>query len=441
MNLIENIRQAFNSLFINRKRSFLTMLGIIIGLSAVVTIVSIGNTASFIIEEFFTSLFGGNLIYVDVDYNSQRPDYAYTLEERKYILSNAPDCIIGEYYEFVPFSGEFETEYDNSLANVIGLSSVGEKVKNIRLKEGRFISEEDCIQSKNVIVISDITAENCFGYSENIIGKTVSFNGAFNLGVKKYTMNNEFVIVGVYEYIDTTGKLSKVSDKKKFTTEAYCPYEVELKSFPFIDSERSVWNLTYVVDEKGNMPKAKEYLENIAASRFFGDDGYGFYVQTLDDFGLKDINIIVTIVTGVFVMIAAISLLVGGIGLMNTMLVSVTERTREIGIRKALGAKKKMIRAQFLAESAVICLVACAIGIFCGYFIGLIIESNLDFLISKIPNDTFKYFLINTELHITPSKSAVIVSTAFSLAVGLIFGYYPANKAAKMQPVDALRYE
>ena len=126
---------------------------------------------------------------------------------------------------------------------------------------------------------------------------------------------------------------------------------------------------------------------------------------------------------------------------MNTMLVSVTERTKEIGIKKALGARNSSIRAQFLFESAMICLIACAVGVFFGMFFGMILESNLDRLFDLISNDTFRYFLKNAEIHVTPSVNAIVVSTLFSLAVGIIFGLYPANKGAKMQPVEALRYE
>lgn len=458
MTLIENVRQAFGALLLNKKRSVLTMIGIVIGISAVITIVSIGNTLTGIFENFISQMFGGNMIQVLSVSNdsSEVPNDHYFFNNDDYdkFMDNAPECIAGLLMQDIFYSGRFSVDNECfSNSRLMGVSEVYSLSKNLRIKEGRFITHDDCKKQKAVVVISDVTAENCFGTSENVIGKTIPFlseNGISTLlEMPAAPMYAELTVIGVYEYVDTQGTLKHVSDSRLFSSDSFCPYTYSttfLETYIPDISEYSSPVLVVIAKSKHDLPAAEAYIAEFMHERekekFDGDEYYRTdSFSLMGDESMKQIEITVGIITGVFVLIAAISLLVGGIGLMNTMLVSVTERTKEIGIKKALGAKKSAIRVQFLTESAVLCLTACLIGIIFGAFIGMIIESNLDTFINKIPNPMFRYFLLNTEIHITPSTGAIVISTIFSLAVGLIFGYYPANKGAKMQPVDALRYE
>ena len=223
----------------------------------------------------------------------------------------------------------------------------------------------------------------------------------------------------------------------------YVPYSYLLDTDLYEDYSYSSNSYEFVVRDNKSKPAAISYVTSYLENRKNDIGQYFFEISDYAEEDGKEVKNVVLVFTVVFVLISSVSLIVGGIGLMNTMLVSVTERTKEIGIKKALGAKNREIRIQFLTESAVICLAACAIGIILAFFIGLLIETRIDTVIEKVEklSSGLAYFLKNQTIHFTPSVRSIVISTLFSLAVGLIFGSYPANKGAKMQPVDALRYE
>lgn len=465
MMLIDNIRQAYNSLLINKKRSVLTMVGIIIGLSSVLFITSIGDTITSVLDSFLVqNIFGGVNVTLFSGYSEEdgfsKPigGYSFNRDEIYDFIDSTDDLILDiGYSSFSLGTGDICNDFgEKSKVSVTPVSSAYEITNKIRILAGRFISRDECRNGKPVAVISDIAAEKCFGSAEEAVGKTIDISvadasnnyapetEAEGNAEKKFT-NVKFVIVGVYQYIDGADMMSyMMSGSSEKSTPLYSPYSYagsELDSN--ISKARNpdkMFILEFIVKDSKSSYEAQKLIADFAESKYGSNPNYNYFIDNSETY-MKKVRSTIKMVTYAFSIIGAISLLVGGIGLMNTMLVSVTERTKEIGIKKALGAKNSAIRLQFLTESAFLCLASCGIGILFGFFFGMLIETNLDKLIALVPNEGIRYFLENTTIHVTPSLSSIIFSSLFSIVVGVVFGYYPANKGAKMQPVDALRYE
>lgn len=394
MKLSKSFTMAIHSIINNKVRSLLTMLGIIIGIAAVIILVSVMNGLTTEITNVFAE-FGTTSLNTTVN---PRGNKEVTPEEMYEFCNSNPDLYSGVSPK-VSVSGQFKSTSSGDDTINVSASGVSEDyydIQKLELSFGRFISYIDCENVSDVAVIGSYQALEYFGTSSGAIGKTVRLNG------KPYT------VIGVLE--EEVNSTQSSSDNA-----VYIPYTTALKA-----NETNVVN-SYVVNAASDeiVDIAKSRLEAYLSEKIGDDDYYNVSsFQTIIDAMLE----MMSKVEMVLVAIAGISLLVGGIGIMNIMLVSVSERTREIGIRKSLGAKHKHIMSQFVMESGV---VSCIGGI-----IGIIIGASFSFLAGKALG-----------MNVSPSMGAVVLAFSVSVAIGVIFGLLPARKAARLNPIDALRNE
>jgi putative ABC transport system permease protein len=412
MFLLQNLREALESLASNKMRSGLTMLGIVIGVGAVIAMLSVGQGAQATISGSINSI-GSNLIFVipgntSTEITVRRP---LTLEDARALGDplNAPSVL-----QTAPMlsAGMLKLTAAGQTTNtsVNAVTATYDEVRNIQLSEGEFISDTNLTGRASVAVLGADTAEKLFGTSENLVGETVRISGQpfriIGIQVRKggSGFSNEDDIV----FVPLTTAMSRLVNRKGDT-----PNRVDMILAQAVSADA--------------VPQASEEIKQIIRLRHrteVGKDDFSIMTQ-------QDILSITSQIMGVLTIflggIAAISLLVGGIGIMNIMLVSVTERTREIGLRKALGARKRDILMQFLTESATLSLFGGIVGIMLGW--------GLATLVGQIAVATGNDF--------TPivSWDSVLLATLFSAGVGLFFGIYPSSRAANLQPVEALRYE
>lgn len=403
MNIMESFMSALQSVRANKMRSFLTMLGIIIGISSVITIVSIGQGGKQAIVGEFDNL-GTNLIRVSV--KSTNND----IEERDYFTMKDVDMIkakIPEVTSVVPASGDMgniKTEKEKKFAEIDGVTQDFTKLMNLDMKAGRFLNDRDVQGARNVIVIDEITAKKLFKTPENALGQKVKVTIKDN--------NSNLTIIGVSE--SSSGNMAAMFGDN-YPGTGYVPITISERVIP--DSK-----ITFFAVLLSDMTHSNEIATKIVHLLEQSHRNEGKYAAEEGFKELDMLNNVLNIFTMVIGAIAGISLIVGGIGVMNIMLVSVTERTREIGIRKALGAQNKDIMLQFLTESLILCLIGGIIGMTLGITLGFVVGKAI-----KIP------------LGISPM--VILIAFGFSSAVGIFFGLYPANKASKLDPIEALRYE
>ena len=390
----KSFKMAISSIINNKVRSLLTMLGIIIGISAVIILVSVMNGLQTEVSNVFSE-FGTTSLTTTI---TPRSTKTVTIEDLYEFTDKHPELYSGVTPN-VTVSGQLKTPDsgdDTITVRATGVSEDYYDIQKLELSFGRFISYVDCEAESNVAVIGSYQALYYFGSSSKAIGQVVRLNGT------------PYTVIGVLE--EESGSTQSSSDNAM-----YIPYTVALRANG--TSVISSFSVNAASDEA--VPEAKTKLERFLLDKI-GDDDY-FCVtsfQTIIDSMLEMMDKMEM----VLVAIAAISLLVGGIGIMNIMLVSVSERTREIGIRKSLGAKHKHIMMQFVMESGV---VSCIGGV-----IGIIIGVIFAFLSGKALG-----------MNVSPSPIAVVIAFGVSVAIGVIFGFLPARKAAKLNPIDALRNE
>lgn len=395
MNLLESFRIAIDGIWANKMRSGLTMLGIIIGITSVIAVNTLGEGGQqAIVKEI--EKFGASSFNVMVDWNSKEEykNTDLTIEDTEILTKASPfiEKMVPLNYGSVDIQGTKKSERTNIVATGADYLDIQ---SNIRLVKGRFISRDDDIEKRSVVVLDAQTAKALFK-NQNPVGKRVRM------------YNTSVVVIGVVQ-----------EDKFRFDMSqsgtAYIPirFQQTFMEEPYVSSFLGKASSKETVDQATQ--QTKNYL-----NRKHGHKDH-YMVRSLQQ-EVSQFNQMTDMLTLVFSVIAGISLFVGGIGVMNIMLVSVTERTREIGIRKALGAQRRDILIQFLIESVIVCLIGGAVGVLLGI--------GLAAIIAKFAN--LPPFL---------AWDSVFLAFGFSSAIGIFFGLYPANKAAKLDPIEALRYE
>jgi putative ABC transport system permease protein len=396
---------AFEALFLNKVRSFLTTLGIIIGVFSVIVMISLGQASQAYITDQVKGLGAGVLIITPGNPKNSAfggPGTSVktlTIDDAR-VLENIPGTLFVSPNTFIMSLMTFGR--NNAGATVIGTSPNYQQAGNLALAKGRFFTDQESRTGAKVIVLGSKLASDLF---KNSIVEP--------LNAKVKVDKQRYRVIGILEEKGTS--ISGAVDDR-----AYMPtvtFQQTLKS------GRDVVSILLKLKSDRMIPLAQEKVHNILRYRhgIRESEEDDFKIQTQAEL-LSTVNVITNVFTLLLAGIAAISLVVGGIGIMNIMLVSVTERTREIGVRKAVGAQRRDILIQFLIESATISLIGGILGMLLGLGVTKIVTqlANLPFIISPV---------------------AVIGAFAFSAGVGIFFGLYPANKASKLDPVDALRYE
>ena len=388
---LENLKLAFNSMFTNKMRTFLSLLGIVIGVGSVVTIMNLGESVKKSItdsmniggvDEVTVMPTGSNTVFSE--------EFAYTFQDN--VLG------VDSVSTFVSTNATLRNGQETKSAQVYGVTSTYFDSSSAELLYGEFFTRENNLQRDQVVVLGYDLAQDLFPGGD-AVGSYVSI---YRNQAKKYR------VVGVLD--DKSGAISNNTNNYAFIP--FNTFDQRLKSVKAVSQYTIKVKEGYSATDVAS--DVKSYLSSIASSN-------DYYVSSAQE--LVDMTESVTgYLTTFLAAIAAISLLVGGIGIMNIMLVTVVERTREIGVRKALGATPKTIRSQFLVEATVLSLFGGVIGIFFGVIVSYVVASAVGWTL---------YF----------SLWAIVMSLGFSSAVGIFFGWYPAAKASALDPIEALAYE
>ncbi len=417
MSFTQSFKLAIKSLRASKARAILTMLGIIIGVAAVIVIISLGNGLTGMVEQQVEKV-GINQIYA---YNWGFGGGALTLDSQEIydLVEERPDVFEGVTPWVNAGTGTRRDDEKYEKTNIYGVSEaffnpeLSATLDGGLLEKGRFLGYVDVLQRSNVCVIGAYLDKNAFG--GDALGQGIIVGGV------------PYTVIGVMK------QGGEVMEEGGGDDVVFIPYENALQ----LSGTRQVQLFQLTCTSRETSGLAKELLTELMLDFYgeqYSDNGQTFYIQTMAE-QVAMINSMMGVAMAVLVAIAAISLLVGGIGIMNIMLVSVTERTREIGIRKSLGAKRRDIRRQFVIEAGTTsaiggllgigfgCLMAMGIGAIMG---GMLVQSM------GVSGITF---------NAAPTFSAIAVSFGVSVGIGILFGYLPANKAAKLNPIDALRYD
>jgi len=394
MKLTQAVKMAFSAILSNKMRSFLTMLGIIIGVLSVTLLVGIVQGATDSVTAQLQGL-GGNKLMVSIT----SPKATYITLEDLTNLQNKDG--LGLIAPTIQGADKAKVDGKISAASISGVTDAAQIVDGITVVNGRFIQQSDNQNRLNVAVVGAKIAKDLFGHTD-VVGSSFTMLG------------RSFEIVGVLKEDGTTSMSSQDST-------VYIPISTASR----LMNQTSIRSFNAATISSGTVDQGKTALENFLGSKIKASsdnsEDKGYTIFNMGDI-LSAFDSIMGTMSLLLGGIASISLIVGGIGIMNIMLVSVTERTREIGIRKAIGAQHSDILIQFLIEAVSISIT--------GGLIGMLMGAGLLQVLSSI---------MDLQLHLSVSVSALALG--FSLAIGVIFGIYPANKAAKLKPIDALRYE
>lgn len=398
MSIIETFILALKNIVSSKMRTFLTMLGIIIGVCAVIIIIGLGNGMTEYMEDSFASM-GTNTLTVMVggrgSTRSISVDDMYKIveENQEYLDAVSPT---------VSMRGGIKVGTESYSGTSV--SGVGEDyfhIKGYEVSKGRGLTYMDIKERKNVCVVGNYVSEEYYG--GNPIGEVIKVGP------------NKFTIVGVLA--------QEVDEMEEGGTDdyVYVPYSLAAR----LSSMGTINNFTVTIQNEETATISKQIVEEALFDIFNDSDAYT--VISMSEI-LDIMNSMLNIVINVLAIIAGISLLVGGIGIMNIMLVSVTERTREIGIRKALGAKEGSILQQFVIEAATTSALGGIIGIGLGYIFSSIASSVIQ-------------AVLDAPLKVTPTAFSIMIAFSVSVGIGILFGFLPARKAARLNPIDALRYD
>jgi len=402
----EILSSALEALGLQKTRTALAILGIVIGIGAVIGLVSIGESAKLAVENQVSSL-GSNLLTVSPSSQSSggvrsaNAVTTLTLEDAEAIKTDSSINTVSRVSPELSRRTQILNGKNNTNTQVVGAVPDYLAIHNLTIESGNFISQKDIDNNNKVAVLGPQVVSDLFGENNNVIGQNIRINRI------------SFKIIGI-----TTAKGG--SGFQNQDDMVFIPLSTAQKS---VFGSKSLSSIALEAKDKSQIVEAQDQVGYLLLKRHKLND------PTQADFSIisqQDITNIASQVTGTLTTlltgIAAISLLVGGIGIMNIMLVTVAERTREIGLRKALGARRKVITAQFLTEATVLTLIGGIVGMFLGVI--------LSYIISRLMNYPF-----------TISSKSIILAISVSTLIGIIFGWFPAQKAAKLSPIEALRYE
>lgn len=407
MNIIENIKTAFSSVFANKMRTFLTMLGIIIGISSVIMITSLGNGAKEYLNKEFSKI-KSNLIGVYLR------GWGEIVKDDDYLDFDDVDLLAKHSnVEYVaPFTSsncktQTRNPYNEQVCYILGTTEDYQRSGDFELVYGRFLNKRDNLTESKVCVIDEMLANIVFGRTD-VLGESIKF---------EFSDSDEtLTIVGVLK-TENGMMVAAYSQCQVFTP-------IEVLNNVVDNDGHEIDNIYIGIKDMTQVEKTTQELIRLLEIKHNNTDKYG--VETYAE-QVKMINNTIGMFTKFIGFVAAISLLVGGVGVMNIMLVTVTERTREIGIRKSLGATDSNIRVQFLVEAMILSFTGGIIGILFGYLGGLLVCAVISTMGTVI-----------TPVVSIPTVAATVI---ISSSIGIIFGVYPAGKAAKLDPIEALRYE
>ncbi|NGZ75644.1 ABC transporter permease [Saccharibacillus alkalitolerans] len=418
--MIENLILSLGSLRANKMRSFLTMLGIIIGISSVIAVISVGNAMTSSVTSQFAEL-GINNVTLGIQKRSEDMNGEFgssatkvpkdsdrlSMQQIETMMKRFPEI---ETLSLSEEAGRGKAKIGRKSSNVslTGVNAGYAKANKVKMLQGRYVSETDVKAARSVIVVSDRTAKTLYGSGKAAIGN--------NLIVYTDKAIKQFTVIGVYQYTQSS-MMGVTTSEKDLETSGYIPVSSAQKDAAY----KNFTSLTVIPRQGTDLNDFTDRIGSYLTALYQSNKEWDSYAYNMKN-ELESTNSLMNTLSLAIAAIAGIALIVGGIGVMNIMLVSVTERTHEIGVRKALGAKDSHIRTQFVAEAILLSVT--------GGLIGIVLGVALGFTGSQIVGAKFVL-----------SGYVVLGTLLFSMLIGVFFGYYPANKAAKLNTIDALRYE